>query len=70
MNENHSVEGVLDERAAAGEITIREVAGSANRSQLLEAVLGQDVEWVDAPKEPFFMDVVDLVTHCLAGAGR
>ena len=61
LNENHSVGGVLDERAAAGEIPIQEAAGSSNRSQLLEAVLGQDIEWVDAPKEPFQLQSGDFV---------
>ena len=61
LNENHSIGGVLDRRAAAGEITVQEAAEDAERSRLLEAVLGEDIERVDAPPDPLTLQPGDLV---------
>ena len=61
MNENHSIGGVLDRRAAAGEITVQEAAEDAERSRLLEAVLGEDIKRVDAPPDPLPLQPGDLV---------
>ena len=61
LNENHSIGGVLDRRAAAGEITVQEAAEDAERSRLLEAVLGEDIKRVDAPPDPLPLQPGDLV---------
>ena len=61
LNENHSIGGVLDRRAAAGEITVQEAAENAERSRLLEAVLGEDIKRVDAPPDPLPLQPGDLV---------
>lgn len=61
LNENHSVGGILDQRAANGEITYQEAAESAGRSQLLEAVLGEDIKLVDAPTQPLKLQSGDLI---------
>ncbi|MDE2958105.1 MAG: protein phosphatase 2C domain-containing protein [Bacteroidota bacterium] len=52
LNENHSVGGLLDMRAAAGEITSEEAEQSTRRHILLEAIQGLDLQYVDAPTEP------------------
>ena len=61
LNENHSIGGLLDKRAAAGEITVHEAAESADRSRLTEAVLGDDIRLVDAPTQPLRLQCGDLV---------
>jgi serine/threonine protein phosphatase PrpC len=49
LNQNHSMTAVLEQQVAAGEISSEEAATSAVRSQLLEAVMGQDIKLLDAP---------------------
>ena len=61
LNENHSIGGLLDQRAANGEITREEAANAAGRSRLLEAVLGDDIKLYDAPPEPLQLRSDDLV---------
>lgn len=61
LNQNHSVGGVLDRRAAEGEISVREAAEAIGRSLLLEAVLGKDIERVDARAKPLRLQPRDLV---------
>ena len=61
LNENHSIGGVLDQRAANGEITDQEAVKSAGRSQLLEAVLGDDIKLVDAPTQPLKLQPGDII---------
>ena len=61
LNENHSIGGILDQRAANGEITYQEAAESAGRSQLLEAVLGEDIKLVDAPTQPLKLQSGDMI---------
>lgn len=51
LNENHSIGGLLDMRAKAGEITAEEATNSRQRGVLLEAVQGEDMQYVDAPLE-------------------
>ncbi len=61
LNEDHSIGGILDQRVANGEITDREAAESAGRSQLLEAVLGEDIKLVDAPTQPLELQPGDMI---------
>ncbi len=83
LNQDHSIGGVLDRRAAAGEISAREAADSIERSRLLEAVLGEDIKRVDARVEPLRLRPGDLVVlasdgvetcspreHCDIASGR
>jgi serine/threonine protein phosphatase PrpC len=55
LNENHSMAAVLEERVAKGEITQEEAMTSPERSQLLEAVLGENIEMLDAPDKAMEM---------------
>ena len=52
LNENHSIGGLLDRRAALGEISDEEAAKSPKRSELTEAILGEEIVQIDAPLEP------------------
>ena len=52
LNANHSVGGQLAELVAAGEITAEEAANEPGQSQLLEAVMGEDIRLVDMPVDP------------------
>lgn len=52
INENHSMAAVLQEQVEKGEITEEEARFSPQRSQLLEAVMGDDIQMVDAPDNP------------------
>ncbi len=61
LNENHSMAAVLDRRAAAGEITTEEAARSPERSRLLEALLGEEIELIDAPAEALPLRPSDIV---------
>ncbi len=61
LNANHSVAGVLAEQIAAGEITATEDELAPGRSQLLEAVQGQDIQFVDTPEIPEMLKPGDVV---------
>ena len=61
LNENHSMAAVLDRRAAAGEIAAEEAARSPERSRLLEALLGAELELIDAPAEALPLQPGDTV---------
>jgi PPM family protein phosphatase len=50
LNANHSMTTVLAKQVAEGEITAEEAAMSPERSHLLEAVMGEDIEMLDAPE--------------------
>ncbi|WP_317932707.1 PP2C family protein-serine/threonine phosphatase [Halioxenophilus sp. WMMB6] len=49
LNEDHSMAVKLAERVAAGEMTAEQAARAPERSQLLEAILGETIELCDAP---------------------
>ena len=61
LNEDHSVGGMLDKQVDAGEISAEEAAKARDRSELLEALMGDDVSLVDAPKEPVRLQSGDFV---------
>ncbi len=52
LNERHTVGALLDQQAAEGLLSTEEAAAAPDRPQLVEAVLGDDINWVDAPVEP------------------
>ena len=56
INANHSVAEELKEQVAKGEITEEEARFHPNRSQLLEAVMGDDITLVDAPDTYRFLE--------------
>lgn len=55
INQNHSMSVILAEKVAAGEISQEEANTSPDRSQLLEAVMGEDIKMVDAPEDSFLL---------------
>ena len=61
LNENHSMGGLLDMRAKAGEISAEEAAWSPQRGILLEAVQGAEIQYVDIPEEAFDLMPGDTV---------
>lgn len=61
LNENHSVGGMLEKQIEAGEINAAEAASAPDRSDLLEALMGDDVSLVDAPKEAVRLRSGDVV---------
>jgi serine/threonine protein phosphatase PrpC len=67
LNENHSMAALLDEQAEQGEISQEEALSSPERSQLLEAVLGENIEMLDAPEQA--MDMQEGDTLLLASDG-
>ncbi len=52
LNANHSVAALLDQQAADGKISVEEARRSPERSQLLEAVNGDDIHLVDVSSNP------------------
>lgn len=61
LNADHSMKSVLAEKVSRGEISAAEAREAPDRSQLLEAVMGQDIELVDQPAEPLQLQADDLV---------
>jgi len=61
LNENHSMAAVLQKQVEAGEITAEEAAHSPVRSQLLEAVMGEDIEMIDLPDKPIALKPDDIL---------
>lgn len=61
LNADHSIGGLLDLRAHAGEITWEEARRSNQRNMLLAAVQGTDLEYIDAPLEPYQLQPGDTV---------
>lgn len=49
LNANHSVGAKLDKQVEDGLLSAEEAASAPERSHLLAAVLGQDIELIDAP---------------------
>lgn len=61
INQNHSMATVLAEKVSQGAITQEEAAQSPLRSQLLEAVMGENIEMVDAPESVMEVESGDWV---------
>ena len=61
INENHSMVELLKQKVASGEITQSEADQSKSRSQLLEAIMGENIEMLDAPETAVELEVGDLV---------
>ena len=61
LNDNHSMAGLYQKRAEAGEITPEEAAAAPNQSRLLEAVMGEKLEMIDAPGEAINLDSGDIL---------
>lgn len=61
LNQDHSVGGVLDRRAHAGEITYEEASQASEHSKLLEAVMGEEIKRVDSPVAPLPLRAGDIV---------
>ena len=61
LNQNHSVAGELDARAAKGEISRAQAESAIDRHRLLEAVMGQPISLVDAPDEATAVSPGDIL---------
>lgn len=61
LNENHSMSEVLAKRVEDGEITKAEADNSPQRSQLLEAVMGENIKLVDAPNTSISLEEGDYL---------
>lgn len=61
LNANHSVAGELQEQVAAGTITMEEALASKDRHKLLEAVMGANIDLVDAPTKDTYLKPGDWV---------
>ena len=61
LNENHSIGGLMDKRVEKGEITPEEAAEYGQRNVLLSAVMGEDIELVDAQQDGIKLEAGDIV---------
>lgn len=61
INQNHSMATVLAEKVSQGAITEEEAAHSPLRSQLLEAVMGEEIEMIDAPESTIEIEAGDWI---------
>lgn len=59
LNQNHSMSVILAEKVASGEMTSAAAAQSPLRSQLLEAIMGEDIKMLDAPESPIALEKGD-----------
>lgn len=59
LNQNHSMSEVLAAKVAAGEMTSEAAAESPMRTQLLEAVMGENIELLDAPESTLRLELDD-----------
>jgi len=60
LNENHSMMAVLIKELAEGELTEEQVRTHPHRTQLLEAVMGEELELIDTKGE-FLLEVDDII---------
>lgn len=61
INANHSMAEILAQQVERGEITAEQARTSPKRSQLLEAVMGKDIELVDAPHSSLSLQEGDCI---------
>ena len=61
LNSNHSMAAVLAGRVAAGELTSEQAANAPDRSELLAAVMGEDIPLLDEPNVVLPMETGDIV---------
>lgn len=61
LNQNHSIAGILDQQAAEGEISAAQAARSPERSRLLDAVMGERIQMIDAPGIPLPLRAGDVL---------
>ncbi len=61
LNDDHSIGGLLDMRARSGEISWAEAQNSNQRNVILSAVLGEEIQHVDAPLEPRQLHPGDVI---------
>ena len=61
LNENHTVGCWADRLVESGELSAEEAAGVSGRGELLQAVAGRDIRWLDAPADPFSLRLGDTV---------
>ena len=61
LNENHSIGAILDKRAQAGEISWEAAKNSDKRNHLVSAVLGAEIDYVDAPTDPIVLHPGDVL---------
>ena len=61
LNENHSVGCWVDSLAESGELSAEEAASVPGRGELLEALTGRDIRWLDAPANPLSLRLGDTV---------
>ena len=59
LNENHSMSVILAEQVAAGEMTNEAAAESPLRGQLLDAIVGERIRMLDAPKSTIALEEGD-----------
>ena len=65
LNANHSVAGWLAQQVEDGQLSSEDASKVPDRSHLLEAVMGDEIEMIDAPPDPVDMlpgDVLVLAT--------
>lgn len=61
LNENHSVAAQLAEKVAAGQMSQAEAESSPERSQLLEAIMGVNIDILDAPEDALVLEAGDTL---------
>jgi len=61
LNANHSMAAILQQQVETGELSAEEAAQSPVRSQLLEAVMGEDIEMIDLPELPVALKPGDVM---------
>ena len=61
LNEDHSLSPLIEQRVHSGDLTPEEAAAHPDRHTLQSALLGQNIQLIDAPADPFELQAGDLV---------
>lgn len=67
LNEQHTVGALLDKQVEHGALSTEEAAAAPNRPHLTDAVLGDDIRWIDAPSQAFPLLVGDRLMMATDG---
>ncbi len=61
LNQNHSVAQILEDKVKAGIISEQTAKYAPDRSELLEAVMGENIKMLDAPEQSMTLEEGDIV---------
>lgn len=61
LNQDHSMGPVIDRMLEKENLTAAEIAGLPSRNELRSALIGEEIQLIDAPAEPFPLEPGDIL---------